>query len=393
VKGTRVTARLPFIDALRAVAIFAVMVRHLPPELGRAFGPLYPMGGRGVDLFFVLSGYLIATAALDRASLAPGRRWNQALAYWLLRISRIFPLYFLLLALFAIGAWGIDPEVTRATREHFGRFATFTSNSLESMPAPLGLFWSLAIEEQFYLAVGVLVVVASSTRDRLRIGLGALAALAIAGSIAYRHRLGVLHDAKELGDGLFVLENHFGTLARMDQLAIGVALAVFAPLLNRLPWARVQSPALNWSALAFSLGVLIWLPPSDPFGLTLLGLCFAALVAAAQRPGAELAQCRPLERTLLRPLSSIGQLSFGLYLFHPVTRGWLQKLLGNPPGFFWLWFVGTWALAWLSFRMLEAPMVQVARARSDALLDSSTGSRAVLQPWPRGHPREKPGKQ
>src|SRR6267378_6660041 len=121
--------RYAYVDVLRGVAILVVIVHHLPEQLNGYFGRVSYMGGRGVDLFFVLSGFLIGSTCLVRAeSSAP--RSTQALGYWILRTVRIWPLYFLLLGVFALGPRFIHRDVTFVVRHYPLHYLTFISNDL-----------------------------------------------------------------------------------------------------------------------------------------------------------------------------------------------------------------------------------------------------------------------
>jgi peptidoglycan/LPS O-acetylase OafA/YrhL len=119
--------RLAYVDALRAVAILSVFFVHAPRELGHHFGLIQDFGGRGVDLFFVLSGFLIGTTSLARAEL-PMSLAQKAKTFWMLRTFRIWPLYFGLLALYVALPVVFGPGVRAMLLDYPIPYVSFTSN-------------------------------------------------------------------------------------------------------------------------------------------------------------------------------------------------------------------------------------------------------------------------
>ena len=133
---------LPALDKLRGIAVLLVLFTHTPHHLKGDLGLwvqqwLAP-GYLGVDIFFALSGFLIT-----RILLFERDRGGSILAFWKRRAVRIFPAFYLLVAVVAVVRWG--PELPWV--------ATYLSNfhRLGSFPSPLRHTWSLAVEEHFYL--------------------------------------------------------------------------------------------------------------------------------------------------------------------------------------------------------------------------------------------------
>lgn len=371
--------RLPYIDVLRAVAILSVLFRHLPPDLGIAFGALHEWGGRGVDLFFALSGFLIGTTCLQRAERYPEQRGKQAAAYWLLRSLRIFPLYFGLLALFALGPSFINPDVTHVIRNYTLPFVTFTSNYLAQSTLELGIYWSLAIEEQFYLAVGLLVAATSRRRDTLAAAFLGLALVTVAVSVFHRREIAQRLLTGSLEEKWFTFDLFHSTLSRMDQLALGLTSAVVARWFDasRLGNSSVAPRLVTWSSIALAIAVILFFPHKQVYGFTVMGVVFAAIVLLAQRPTAR-TELKGVEALLLKPLLSIGKLSFGLYLLHPLLRPAASAIttwahvatdgLGAASLYLGVWLALTWVLAAVSYRFFETPFLNFARRRAAALL-------------------------
>lgn len=278
-------------------------------------------GWVGVDLFFVLSGFLI-TGILYRSRNEPGYFRN----FYARRSLRIFPLYyaalavtFLLLPVFLSGS-----RILNELRADQGWYWAYLSNvrvAEEGFPASLtiGHFWSLAIEEQFYL-VWPLVVFLLPRRQLLAVALAMIAGALVlrSGLILYGHTTAA-----------YVLAP-----ARMDGLALGAALAILGHHpkgLERL--GRLVLPVLGVTASLLA-GIFVLrhgLFPHDAVvqtaGYTLLSCFFGAVLAAAVRavPGT------PLNRALTaRPLLFFGKYSYGIYVFHQPISGMLKRGLVQP---------------------------------------------------------------
>jgi peptidoglycan/LPS O-acetylase OafA/YrhL len=378
---------MPFIDVLRAIAILTVIVHHLPQDMGMPFGRLQEWGGRGVDLFFVLSGFLIGSTCLARAGV-PGHpgTWSQAKAYWLLRSARILPLYWVLLGVLALGLPIFNPDVAFVLRKWPLPYLTFTSNSFGQGTLELGIFWSLAIEEQFYLAVGLLILFCSSRRDTLAAAFTGLSLAAIAVSLVHRQDLANLRFDGALDESAYIFRLFHSTISRMDQLAVGLLTAVVAPRFNALRLARSArwAGASTWLAIALCLALLVYLPHRPVKGFLLIGLVFAACLLWVQRPAARALSVGRVQGWLLAPLLTVGKLSFGLYVFHAFVRRWVPALLPaaltqhgsllHASAFVAVWVVATLVIAALSYRFFEEPLNALARRKA----------KQFVQPLPQG---------
>lgn len=370
-------SRLPYVDVLRAIAILTVVVHHLPERFGLPFGKLQEWGGRGVDLFFVLSGFLIGTTTLARA-MHGSSRLQQAGAYWVLRTARIWPLYVVVLAAFAFGIPGVDQDVKFVINMWPWPYLTFTSNSFAQATLHLGIFWSLAIEEQFYLAVGFLVLIAGSRRDLLAATLAGFSLCAVVVSVRFRYELAGLRSAGNLDETMFVFRLFHSSLARMDQLAIGVLGAIAAQTFNSFRLAKIVwwPRFTTWVVIGASILVLMYFPQKSILTFFLVGLWFGGAVLWVQRPAARNLLPPTIESMVRSGLSWLGQLSFGLYVVHPIARDWVLRLfeLMEWPStrryaalFFVLWLGLSTALAWLSYTFLESPILEKARALATRL--------------------------
>lgn len=379
--------RLRYVDVLRGLAIITVLVHHLPSAFGTVFGAVQVMGGRGVDLFFVLSGFLIGTTCLARADLGrtPGA---QTAAYWVLRSARIWPLYLVLLALIAIGVSGVDPEATRIVRMLPGYYLFFLSNDVAQSTLELGVLWSLAIEEQFYLAVGLVLLFASRSRAQLAGAFVAMGTMAVLVSLRARFDLVQLQRFQQIVDALFTYRTYHSTLARLDQLGLGLIASAAAAAFNasKLATSVRGARATSWAAVVAVALVLVYLPQFGPLEFTVVGVLFAAGVLWLQRPAARQLAIGRVEGSLIGLIGWVGQLSFGLYLIHPFVRSmllsaWTTAALpftrAGAVGFFAAWLVVTAVLAALSYRFLETPVLGWAREVSGRLMGRARPPAAI----------------
>jgi len=306
---------LPGLDGLRAIAIGAVFGFHLGL-------PWMSLGWVGVQLFFVISGFLI-TGILLRSRQRPYYFRN----FYVRRTLRIFPIYYLLVAAYFVTA-GLqgDLAAVKLLPYYLTYTQTYPQLATRYACAPmLGHTWTLAIEEQFYLLWPLAMYL---LRGRwLFLALGGLMVLAVV------TRLGLQgHPNAFLSVGWLP--------AQIDLLASGAAIAVLAA--TRPPaWMRRLGYAFAGTGLLFTVAIVapaglavFWSPelwvrlPSSPYFPTALAILFAGIVALTAT------DC-PLTRWLANwPMMRIGKISYGLYLFHPFVFRYVDKLTVplHPPG-------------------------------------------------------------
>jgi peptidoglycan/LPS O-acetylase OafA/YrhL len=290
----------PALDGLRAVAVVGVIGYHL----GHRW---LPGGFLGVDLFFVLSGYLITGLLLDEYA----RRGRISFAtFYARRSRRLLPALVLVLVAVATGVRWLEPAWHWSDRRgdllatlcyvanwHFiatdqSYFAEFAAQS------PLRHAWSLAIEEQFYLVWPVLIALC------LRYARRWLPAVLTVGAVASAVAMMVMYAEEN------PTRAYAGTDARAQQLIIGALLAVCAVRSAR--WAAITAIA----ATVASIALVATVRDSGGFyyrgGATLVALVFAGLLYAVDN-----APRSPLTRLLgLAPVAWCGRISYGLYLWH-----------------------------------------------------------------------------
>jgi peptidoglycan/LPS O-acetylase OafA/YrhL len=342
----------PALDGLRALAVIAVMVFH-QRHLGGGF--------LGVDVFFVLSGFLITSLLLvDHAKTGK----VVSLGFWRRRIRRLFPAILVLLVLVSIYAATVTKSSDLAAIRH-GAVATllYVQNYwLLHHPAdfrsPINHTWSLSIEEQFYLVWPVLLAVLVHWTRRTRWLTSVIVALALGSAALMATRYLSTHTTGS---------SYGSTETRAQELLVGAALAVV--LLRRKLSGRLLEAA-GAIALAFLAFMVVNGGHLTPFlykgGFLLVAIATAVLITAVVTDG------NGLLRAALswKPLVWIGLISYGLYLYHVPLFGFVdaQHLIESEPALVVMRFGLTLIVAIASYFVIERPI------RRGAL----SGMRAVI---------------
>ena len=346
----------PDIEGLRAVAVVSVMLWH-------AGVPAVRGGFVGVDVFFVISGYLM-TRLLVRELERRGR--ISFSGFYARRAKRLLPASaatlvgvsvatLLLLPGIRVGDVGRD-VVASALYVVNWRLADSSVDYLASAnaPSPVLHFWSLAVEEQFYLVwplllglVGVLARRRASKVGPVALGLTVIAVPSFCWSVVY--------TASEPERAYFV------TTTRLWELAVGGLVAVASPALATRMGPRVGA-TVGWVGLGAVLVTMVVLPESVPFpgsvaALPVLGTAAVIAVGPVAGRAGPVAVLRPAAMQL------IGKLSYSLYLWHwPVLVVGTALLLDRPgrldPGLGVVVVALSVVPAWLSFRLVEEPVRQ-----------------------------------
>jgi peptidoglycan/LPS O-acetylase OafA/YrhL len=325
---TNRTDRLPGLDLLRAVAIVWVMLFH--SSIAGGLGPNWSWASRfgwmGVDLFFVLSGFLIGGQVLG--PLARGERLSYT-DFYLRRAFRILPAYWVVVLLY--WAWpgfheanGIEPA---------WKFLTFIVNlSIDyAQHATFSHAWSLCVEEHFYWIFPVLAVAMLRQPSARRFGV--LCALLVVGGIAlraaiWRHDMLVDPTMQRVW---FIEDLYYPTWTRLDGLLCGVALAALKAFRPAL-WQRARRSANSSLAAGLAtLALTFWLFENragllaNTLGWPVLSVAFGLLVfSAAERDSI-------IGRIDLRAAGWIATISYSVYLvhkssYHVVKNAWGASL-------------------------------------------------------------------
>jgi peptidoglycan/LPS O-acetylase OafA/YrhL len=365
--------RIVELDGVRGLAILLVLVWHyafsqLRVPVGTALAyaqKLLSMTWIGVDLFFVLSGFLIGGILLDNRTAK-----NYFSAFYLRRALRIFPLYYLLLACFALLAtnstFADGPEFDWLMRDslpmwaYFGYLQNFVVAERGDMGSNwMAITWSLAVEEQFYLVLPALIYIVS--KRALPWILGVLVVVAVF------FRIVMFLNHHNAGLPGFVL-----LPGRWDALFIGV-LGAYAvrqrEFLNRieslLPWLRAL--VLSGSAAAFAF--LVSGQGIGSVGMTYGGYTIIAITSLGAILLALYSKRGWINALVsMRPIVWLGTVSYGVYLLHQPVSGLVHGLLRQQSpridGLADLAVTGigvavTLVLASASWRYFEKPLVEI----------------------------------
>ncbi len=349
------------LDGIRALAVIAVLAYHC--GFGWAQGGFF-----GVEIFFVLSGFLITTLLAREYDLRGRVRLR---AFWMRRARRLLPALFAVLMV-TLAVWVIFlPGAVTEVRGDAAAAAGYVTNwwfivqnqsyfQVLGRPSPFGHLWSLAIEEQFYLLWPLLLVGGLRVLRRRWVG-----AVAVAGAAASLALMAVLYQPAS--DPSLV---YYGTDTRASGLLIGAGLALLVgPVGARAAAARPAGGALvAWRGIRQLIGVVGLLVLIYAFarwgqsatftyrgGFGVVDIATAALIVAA------VAEPVGLLGHLLEapPLRWVGVRSYGIYLWH-----WPIFTLTRPgidlPGGQWVAFplrvIVTLAVAEVSYRYLEVPV-------------------------------------
>lgn len=325
------SGHIPPLDGVRGVAIALVLINNLYPGypdgfVDRLFYIASNVGWTGVDLFFVLSGFLITGILWDTK-----HRQHYFRNFYARRFLRIFPLAYgtLLLWNLAVPILAPDPEALRSWQHNQWWYWSYLANVKQALygdgPLELGHFWSLAVEEQFYL-LWPLVVLLCGRRRFITICL-----LVVAAAMALRIGWRWYDASKQAGIAVYVL-----TLTRMDGLAIGALLAILAR--DQAGIARLA----RWARPVFPIGLLgvatIFVVRrgfiSHDVIVQMVGYSVVAIAAGAGLVLAVAAKPGSLTHrfTTHRWMVALGRYSYGIYVLQFVCRlTWDWSFVSHPP--------------------------------------------------------------
>lgn len=328
------TSYRPDIDGLRAIAVLAVVIYHAFP--GRLQG-----GFVGVDVFFVISGYLISGIIIS--DLDAGR--FTYLEFYRRRVRRIFPALSIVLIFTLAASWfWLLPDEFREVGLQVIAGATSTANvlfwlqsgyfDLAAATKPLLHLWSLGVEEQFYLLWPLLLVTCYRRRRNL------LAPILIVTVASFICNIATAHAHPSAA---FYLP-----MARMWELAFGALLAHMTP---KIPDWRSASAPLSWLGMLLIFAAIVAIKPSYEYPGWL------ALIPCAGTAMLIVARDAKLNRILLSHpvMVFIGRISYPLYLWHWVLLTLPRLASGESLSREWriAAIVVSFILAWLTYSVVE----------------------------------------
>ncbi len=351
------STRLPGLDTLRAFAITWVLLTHYSGFVSgqQTFGAMGRVGWAGVDLFFVLSGYLVGRQVA--MPIARGHDWSAG-DFLSRRLLRTLPNYLVVLLVYFMFP---GPPLEGSSTAPLWRFLTFTQNFGLAYGATFTHSWSLCIEEQFYLVLPLAALAwARWGRSPLLawLALGAAVALGMAArGIAFTQHG---HDA-------FDAEVYYSTFCRFDELLPGVAIALLESFHPRLfDTLRRHGHALLFSGILASVAVLYGIANELPgpffattFGYSLLAIAFSLLTLAALSPGSL------LHRMRVPGASSLALWSYAIYLAHKplfmVIAPQMARWHADPATWPVIIAVMTSGVSagWILYRLVETPFMRV----------------------------------
>ena len=369
---------LPALDGLRAIAVIFVVAYHL--DLGWARG-----GFIGVDIFFVISGFLITRLLIDEQG-ASGR--IAVIGFWIRRFRRLVPALVVMVGatLLATRWWGLPEQWDGVRRDGVAslayvanwRFVFDRQSYFESAigPSPLLHTWSLAVEEQWYLVWPIVMVGLLALAQRPRRGAAIATMTVVLAAVASAGLMAALYDPADAS------RVYFGTDTRAQQLLVGAALAWFTtwvPTLEDVPEHRVFRLASRISLVI--LGVIAvtvddtsaWLYRGGFLAISVLAAVVVLGTATTHRSGA-------FNWLGGQPWGWIGRRSYGIYLWHWPVIIFVGPAMGLEMATIPLIAVQLTVmllLAEMSFRLVEQPVRRSVAPASRTIAAWTLGASAV----------------
>jgi peptidoglycan/LPS O-acetylase OafA/YrhL len=336
--------RIRQLDAIRGLAVFAVLVHNTDAYPSLHLGLIATNGWMGVDLFFVLSGFLITGILVD-AKETEGYFKN----FYARRCLRVWPLYYSAILFMLVVLPLLRPSeaqaVFSARSSPWWAYLVFLQNFLVPVPTMaaglLGVTWSLAVEEQFYLVWPLVVRFCSESQLR-RIALGVIA----------------VSPVLRLYLSLHGVDIYSNTFCRLDGLMAGALLALFVRSSRFFPSRYLATAWISLivsTILALVLDTLHWRWLVFSF-VSLAALSFVYLGLFSKQA---------LLQALLRNrfLVYTGTISYGIYVLEKIPQDIVRALHleGYPLIAFPFTIVAAFALAVLSWNLLEKPFLRLKR--------------------------------
>lgn len=343
------------LDVMRAAAILFVMMAHtyeflwpsIEINLHRLFGFI------GVELFFVLSGFLIGGILLRILDKEGGLSWPSLKRFWIRRWFRTLPNYYLCLLLYIIFHWisGVPSDLTPTI---FFQFIFFLQNSLSPHPGFYAIAWSLSIEEWFYFLFPLVLIMAGIlTKGWQRQTLITVLTFVVL-CLAMRWTLA---DISDLSWGAWYRKMTFW---RLDSIAIGVLFAWF----QKSRSTSFNAFRIPMAAIGLLLVIFLFVPfwkiyVTDGHNNTFLSTIFFTLFSLAMALWIPLLNSwRRSRGWMARSITLISKISYSLYLIHWMVVLAFAVWLDIPED--WIKFTGIWSvsllLSWIMYQYYETRM-------------------------------------
>ncbi len=385
---------IPTLDGMRGIAVLLVLAFHFAwtfpgEDPSKAVGLVDKIavqlhaflfsGWTGVDLFFVLSGYLITRGLVTDSKKPLGTRMKM---FWMRRVLRIFPLYYAVVIVGTVVTLALGAQWVPGL-PYWLYMQNYTLAFDQTVMRWTAHFWSLAIEEQFYFIWPIVALTVSRRRlIPLILGLVVLTVAVRAGLTFKGENLGFLQRwyadeplGLEHGIAKFVYR---ATFTRADGLLLGAFVAVTQREVQHPVahvWRRLRFPIFVGTAAAL-LGLYVWATGLNDYdrrvialGYVMLALFFASTVSLCAD---HIIGERARRFLSWSPLVSCGKVSYGMYIFHwplvvlgvPYLEKWqvgqstaMQMLISG--GFVASGITAIWVLASISFRVFESPFLKL----------------------------------
>ena len=357
------TSRTLGLDTLRALAITLVFMYHYMVFVSGTptFGWLSVVGWVGVDLFFVLSGYLIANQLF--AGMARGETLSLK-AFYARRGLRTWPAFWVVLAAYFL----FPAEMGGKTPPPLWRFLSFTQNIGLQPGTAFSHAWSLCIEEQFYLLLPAALLLASRVSSRRAHAWAAIVGLMLAG-MATRAVLWSLYGREDSGQIEHYYPNvYYGTLCRIDEFLPGVGVAFFKNFHPR-SWQRTMQHGQSLLAAGLVATVLMLVGVyhfyyidgygygffMSAFGYSLVAVAFSLLVMAALSPNSWLHVLK------IPGVHYLAVWSYSIYLTHKavgvIVKNYAKTAALSPSVVLLATTVLSVLVGALLYRVIEAPFM------------------------------------
>ena len=345
---------MPQLDGLRAFAVAAVAISHWTPNFLVGIVPW----GTGVQLFFVLSGFLITGILLRSRPSESGVTIKTALrVFYTRRVLRIFPLYYGVLAFCLLLGVGPIYETWPWHVSYLSNIYYAVHGHADALADPYLHFWSLSVEEQFYLLWPLVALVAP------RRSLLILLYSCIIGSMAFR--VGIAHLAPGIASIRYL------TPSCLDALAVGGLVAYAKHYNGELGMRRTALGLASVGIIGLVVSVVllgrdIGSEDAHRIGHTFLVVFYGFIVAQAAIGFGSL----PGRLLNLRPVRYLGRISYGLYVYHyfaPVAIAAFARQAGLEAAFQKQWMalsayaLFTVVVSMLSWHLYEFPILKLKR--------------------------------